>query len=272
MSEKPPENLENDSAPKSPASDLSPEVLEKVMAKVQDINKKGIAYSIVLRGKQNDINFENVLKIGIQGLPKRNECVYFNIVKRGVSGPGEPIKRYLEIGNSYHMYSGDIAVIFDIEDFTESEPTYDREKPKPFTFYADDPALASFWKKLKLSNPNIKIGDSSLKNKAPYGANRGQFDEQGNPKPEQEWGFVLAPNIVPERFKGIVMKMTRSENDKDFSVENLISLQEKIYAEKKENILPIYDANGNLHWPKQMSYEEVKKFVAERDKDKKDEK
>lgn len=37
---------------------------------------------------------------------------------------------------------------------------------------------------------------------------------------------------------------------------------------KPKNLLPIYDFDGNLLWPKQMSYEEVKKFVAEKDKNK----
>ncbi|MCX6763997.1 MAG: hypothetical protein NTZ97_04720, partial [Candidatus Moranbacteria bacterium] len=37
---------------------------------------------------------------------------------------------------------------------------------------------------------------------------------------------------------------------------------------KPKNLVPLYDLDGNLLWPKQMSYEEVKKFVAERDKNK----
>lgn len=40
---------------------------------------------------------------------------------------------------------------------------------------------------------------------------------------------------------------------------------------KKENaLLPLYDAAGDLLWPKRMSYEEVKKFVAEREEEKKE--
>ncbi len=30
-------------------------------------------------------------------------------------------------------------------------------------------------------------------------------------------------------------------------------------------LLPVYRSNGNLLWPKQMTYKEVKAFVAERD-------
>ncbi len=35
--------------------------------------------------------------------------------------------------------------------------------------------------------------------------------------------------------------------------------------DKPERLLPVYDAFGNLHWPKQMPYEEVKEFVEKRD-------
>jgi hypothetical protein len=39
-----------------------------------------------------------------------------------------------------------------------------------------------------------------------------------------------------------------------------------VFKDRANLLLPIYDLVGNLLWPKQMSYEEVKKFVAERDK------
>ena len=35
-----------------------------------------------------------------------------------------------------------------------------------------------------------------------------------------------------------------------------------------DGALPIYDKDGNLLWPKEMSYKEVRKFVKERDKEK----
>ena len=40
---------------------------------------------------------------------------------------------------------------------------------------------------------------------------------------------------------------------------------------RKENVLlPLYSDAGDLIWPKKMSYEEVKKFVAEREHMKKE--
>jgi len=37
-------------------------------------------------------------------------------------------------------------------------------------------------------------------------------------------------------------------------------------SKSSKRLLPVYDVCGNLWWPKQMSYEEVKKFVEERSK------
>jgi len=38
--------------------------------------------------------------------------------------------------------------------------------------------------------------------------------------------------------------------------------------EKSSCLLPVYDENGNLLWPRQISYEEVKQFVDARDVEK----
>ena len=38
-----------------------------------------------------------------------------------------------------------------------------------------------------------------------------------------------------------------------------------VFRSKQDRIVPVYDTHGNLLWPKQMSYEEVKKYVAERE-------
>jgi len=50
MPEKPPAIESFKESTKSPESELSPEVLEKVMNKVQDINEAGVAYSFVSGG------------------------------------------------------------------------------------------------------------------------------------------------------------------------------------------------------------------------------
>ena len=43
-----------------------------------------------------------------------------------------------------------------------------------------------------------------------------------------------------------------------------IAVMKDIEQDKPELLVPIYDLNGNLLWPKQMSYEEVKKHIEEK--------
>lgn len=45
----------------------------------------------------------------------------------------------------------------------------------------------------------------------------------------------------------------------------------KIDNNHPQRLIPIYDIDGNLWWPRQMTYEEVKQFVAEREKKKENE-
>lgn len=59
------------------------------------------------------------------------------------------------------------------------------------------------------------------------------------------------------------------DNSSDFSSKYIQKIAKIIkQIDQINSFVPIYDAGGNLLWPRQMSYEEVKKFVAERDKEK----
>ena len=64
---------------------------------------------------------------------------------------------------------------------------------------------------------------------------------------------------------------TINEQKNLIRAQEIATIMQEEYKNKQELNLPIYDVDGNLYWPKQMTYEEVKKFVAERDKDKKEE-
>lgn len=76
----------------------------------------------------------------------------------------------------------------------------------------------------------------------------------------------MSNRIAPRFFRGIV--------DGSLSEYTLESMK-KSFSNKKsgENLyIPIYDLDGSLLWPKKMSYERVKRFIAERDKKKQEEK
>jgi len=55
-------------------------------------------------------------------------------------------------------------------------------------------------------------------------------------------------------------------------VKKYIAEMLRVYENKPEKVLPIYDHMGNLHWPIEMTNDEIKKFVAERDRRKEENK
>jgi len=87
--------------------------------------------------------------------------------------------------------------------------------------------------------------------------------------------------VAPRSFDGIVFNVSQQEKkiEEETGEEQTMKLQrgEELSRTVQENIeenywVPIYDVDGNLWWPKQMSYEDVKEFVAEREKQKEEEK
>ena len=90
-------------------------------------------------------------------------------------------------------------------------------------------------------------------------------------------GFILSHRVPPRYFKGIILKLL-DDKYKDVNHQDYISkaidivIKMRSSVKKEENIIPVYNRNGDLLWPKQMDYEEVKKFVEERDKKKTEEK
>ena len=91
-----------------------------------------------------------------------------------------------------------------------------------------------------------------------------------------ERGFALFHRIAPRLFNGIVLKFKKQgKNHADRIVTDNVDFLSKasVYINLMtsggqndfKKLLPVYDVLGNLHWPKEMSYEEVKKFVAERE-------
>jgi hypothetical protein len=317
--------------------ELSPEVVEKVMEKVQDINTKGIAYSRVsyagseesaqkefyeiLKQKkftrEEDVlefykreeetireikdktlisaksNLKKMFKVGIQGgldrdsgIPGKKPIenskdwqtklksgkenfVFFNIVGRGLP-PSSEKKRKSEIGNTNYMSSDAIAILFDLSGYKEIEPSSgDYDNKKNLTYRTNSPTFTKVFDELKEKYPDLKLGDDRLKNYFPYGKNGEGFDDQGLPLVETEYGFRLSPRVPPRRFSGIVFEMEKldhslaSEDELSRRSEEIVSVMNE--STKKNSLLPIYDTNGNLLWPKKMSYEEVRKFVAERE-------
>lgn len=330
--------------------ELSPEIIKKIMEKVQDIDNKGVAYTSVgdfgfnkayrsfghalfeaeksrnykmvegLARTKNDfiksrkqeldskftVHLGDILKFGIQGGVKMEEReigattgkqwsqllkdlrtdkrVHFNIVGRSI--PDHSGSK-TEIGNAYfsNIYNQedgqeDLTIIFDISDFEETNPTsnYTTKGVTPRKYHSNDSSILNtfnFYKENAFPlKPDLKVGDPLLKehgknHKHEIGVHR-HFDEEGKPMPDTEHGFVLTPRIPSWRFRGLVLG--GSDEDVNKRVLEMTKMMKGTYGNKTEKLLPIYNQNGDLLWPKQMSYEEVQSFVKERDKNKQEDK
>lgn len=259
--------------------ELSPEVVEMIMDKVKDIDKKGIAYSSLSLGAYKTETakdrFLSALNNGLLGTTggtaNREEwikiskskpnrlVVHFNITGRTlfrdketrslIKDRHDPSKT--EIANNlWTKQSGAISLLFDISKFKEDEP-HDRSDFHTNKIHTYRAGRDTDY------DPKIK---HALKN-----------PETGKWDVDPQYGFILSPRVNSRFFQGIVLTRGKEKNDKYLNkIEEIAEIMGDCYKEKQNMLLPIYDENGNLLWPKQMSYEEVKKFVAERDAKKKE--
>lgn len=105
-----------------------------------------------------------------------------------------------------------------------------------------------------------------------------------------EYGELFYPRVSNRFFKGIIFNYVepelwkelnpnwnqlyeemkryskiRNKNAKEIANE-YAQIMIDVFKKKPNLLIPIYDLHGNLWWPKQMSYEEIKKFVTEKEK------
>ncbi|OGY30868.1 MAG: hypothetical protein A2805_03660 [Candidatus Andersenbacteria bacterium RIFCSPHIGHO2_01_FULL_46_36] len=279
---------ENSEHPAAPETELSPEVLEKVMEKVRDIDKPGIGYH-ELQGKKE--NLESIFRDGLLGTDflvedrvgrksvkeqgredwkknarEHNAVVFFNITGTVESSRSKD----LEIAQSYYVepsFKNSTVILFDIGKFKENETTLKR-------FSTGD-------------RPRV-IPESKTYQRDSYNKDFGV---------DTEYGFILHYRVAPRFFEGVAIKLSRPLNEREIQegiwkgktefnlrnnagaedrdqrkllqeAERIATLMQKVNKDKGRSLVPIYDVHGNLLWPKQMSYEEVKKYVAERATDK----
>ena len=316
-------------SPPKVEQELTPETIEQIMEKVQDIDQDGIAYSSVYRQvfpEYGPKNLENIvgtlphtLQDGLLGTEeamapegkekgegrkqkwaenvrkKRNALVYFNILGRSsddarhVLFPEEK-RPSLRLNESMYMNGPtSLTFLFDSQRFQEVIP--------PHPSYDD----GREWKNLKKTELRL--------NEFRHDHDMARLNDKGQPMPSAEFGFVLQGRVRPSDFKGIVFAIPRKFQPEDYlhlvkaikqatdysereRLEAELSLRNMGHGEKwlreespwnlktcageiaktmlqsqdkPELLIPIYDSNGNLWWPKQMSYEEVKNFVAARE-------
>ncbi len=272
---------------------LSPEQIERVMDKVQDINAKGTAFTGILptstreqgpitmyvagsylreittKMKDRAIDkLPSILRDGLLGLPddhsitkanaeerkrawhdslrnlKLSGAVHFQILGRSERGFGPAVLRSIKEATYFTSFAPkdhlNITLLLDMKSFSENPAAsgvkYDKNgkrfyKQRTHTFSAHD---------------------------------TGPLNEEGLSKVDEDYGFIASHRVAPRLFRGVVCEAKSIESEK--YIEQVKKVILNTYKNKPELLLPIYDIDGNLLWPKQMSYEEVQKLVAERQK------
>ena len=259
-------------------TELSPEIMEMIMNKVQDIDKDGVAFSSI-SGQEGDLlaKFSSILRNGLLGSMsgdgRKNSkeewerhfkkhkrgmtkwlTVHFNIVGRSLFGnihnslsKNKTEPEETEIGNSFWSGRNSLSLIFDISKFTEDMPAFtSRSDFYPEKKHAYRPVINSPVQEIPIEKRRTVSGELMV---------------------DTMYGFVISPRISPRLFQGIVYKLEKDESYEE-NIRKASLTMNDVYREQQDKLLPIYDEKGDLLWPKKMSYEEVKKFVEDRDKNK----
>jgi hypothetical protein len=252
--------------------ELTAEVETKVMEKVQDIDKGGTAFTSIRNGvdktkiidilrsgllgndgftsRGKETNFSDRVENWKKGTREWNlpsNRIWFNIVGRiaNISG-SQQIKQT-------HMANFTATILFDLSDYKELPPG----------------SLSAIQDK---GRPDFKVlgrfSSESTTGKMKYYFEKAKNNFSNNPmhsshKTDQGTGFSTAFRISPHMFTGIVI-----DSSSESTRQSVIDAMADLTQENSSLIQPVYDLDGNLLWPKQMSYYEVKQFVVEREANK----
>ena len=186
---------------------------------------------------------------------RRRQHAWFNIVGRS--------PRKEKIPQSYWWRGDQVGITFDTSNFKEEKPGGTGER-KIKTFFSAEPDMWHDWDKFF---GNLQLGDERIRQHKNFidAQRSGLINKEGKPLPSTEFGFSLFSRVAPRFFRGLVLGYKYTDED----LKKVIDQLEQVYQEKEDLLFPIYSENGNLLWPQKMSYEEVKKFVVERDARKK---
>jgi len=322
-------------------AELSPEVVEKIMAKAQDVHKKGTAYHGIVyygesvnrddRFQENFKRLQIALKTGLLGaeglkdfergtkLPKETVEENEDLIKkqwvknlRGLSpkerremgmGGGvyftlsKPDVNDIKYLNAYGGQRDSIAILFDYKDVkgkddysrispysvegpSAGESTINfRVAPRFFKGIAFEPGRVNIFspEQQKIIDRFIVIWEKcmfiSFRNKTLKNQNElRKFMRMDIDKADEEEFLSLVDRINEEGLGDLADYYSWTEKGDEPTEEmkkqragEIARAMVDLDGGKTDLIVPIYDTDGNLWWPKQMSYEEVKKFVAERD-------
>lgn len=268
-------------APESDEFQLTPEIEEQIMDKVQNINKKGTAFTIIggakelMRGwnpfgggyvssKPNRIGHTaNLIESG--GLEK--------ILKEGLLGTPEGSSEELDLGLPSSRHTK--------KEWAKNAKD-DRNAVVYFNIVGDSVRrIYDMWWS-QLSNV-ILLFNLRKREISPPASERRKLNEIRKTEPrlnmQPEFGYNLSFRVRPSDFLGLIISSTTEHIDRaelrpelyENIQQTIIDKQIKTNGGTPDRLVPIYNEKGGLVWPRQLSYKEVKAFVAERDAKKKEE-
>lgn len=288
--------------------ELSPEQIEKIMEKVQDINKFGTAYRGI-KGfnlvQHNGLIDTAILRGGFGGIPhekginakelrevekryglkfEQKGVVFFHIIGRTIDIPDDLDTFDLKTGDEAFLPNirpGNVSFIFSLDDYKEVvgwgtpsavEKYNESGFPTRYGLRDREYSIQGFF---------FSYPDEIIQKYKPH--EEISEEDKKKIKTPKEFGFIITGRVTPDKFRGIVIGTGKSKEEieqegrlnleKERSVLKIDILAKQIkdeFEKTKEDhsLLPIYDVHGNLLWPKQMNYAEVKKLAEERDKEK----
>jgi len=240
------------------STELSEEERELVLAKVQDINEEGTAFTVVggIEKKnfaENCDSLKDIFKDGLLGAKrqegesrkdawvrgikerktnetsKEQNSVWFNILGKTLNAQNKEILRNIN-ESSYAKKPKSLSLIFDTSRFKQ-------------------------------------VDDNDKRYLAPNTYEKALSDEE---LPEDDFGYTLAYRVPPRLFKGLVINIWPEEVDfdqlpaakkdiiyKNAGISELAKIMKDAAGDKKENLVPIYDNKGNLWWPEKKSHKEI---------------
>ncbi|MFH0804505.1 MAG: hypothetical protein V1896_02805 [Candidatus Zambryskibacteria bacterium] len=295
---------------------LSPEVLEKVMEKVEDINGDRVGVTILgildyFNPEIGNISrLQSVLSNGLLGRSVSGKIQKPEVSKEEWAKEVKEHKKDELVQDQPNIYFTKPDSTTEIE-IAEVKRYRDYDPKETFreNMYVQRGGYAIAF---DLRNLNFKGGWFKEKN-IDYKSKTYMFDPRSGGEKHSLNRFVTKIRVAPRKFKGIIVypfkrKYTDEEIERELDIDesidhsralrrnerridyrrqktedtssermekelkDVVDMQMVTFGEKTDLLIPVYDADGNMLWPKRMSYEEVKKFVEERDKKKEEEK
>lgn len=107
---------------------------------------------------------------------------------------------------------------------------------------------------------DLKPGDPKIKEILGYKnwCDYGVMDEEGKPLVNSTFGFATQFRISRGLIEGIVVDTDSDNYDSKFLIDSISKKIADLFTKKKlKKIIPIYDVQGNMLWPKQVPNESI---------------